>query len=207
MNSKLKIYITRHGQNLDNKNHILNGRRDLPLTDLGREQAHELAEKIKTEGISFNVIYSSPLIRALETAQIISTTIGGPEPISDELLIEREFGIMTGKTQADIEAFCSPNLYKAQGITYFTDPEGGETFPETMDRAGKLLEKISSKHKEGNILLVCHGDIGKIIYAKYYNLDWQTGLSEFHLGNCDLVLLSGDVSDEHHVFKIQQFNT
>lgn len=207
MNSKLKIYIARHGQNVDNKDNILNGCRDYPLTDLGREQAKELAEKIKESGIVFDYIYSSPLIRALETAVIISGTLGGPRPITEKLLLERDFGIMTGKTKSEIEVLCAPDLFKAQGITYFTDPEGGETFPETMDRAGKLLEKLSLKHKEGNILLVCHGDIGKIIYAKYYNLDWQTGLSEFHLGNCDLVLLSGDVSDEHHVFKIQQFNT
>jgi broad specificity phosphatase PhoE len=203
----LKIYITRHGQNVDNKDNILNGCRDYPLTDLGREQAKELAEKIKERGIYFNCIYSSPLIRALETAVIISGTLGGPKPISEDLLLERDFGIMTGKTKLEIQDLCAPDLYTAQGITYFTKPEGGETFPEAMDRAGKLLEKINSKHQDGNILLVCHGDIGKIIYAKYYNLDWKTGLSEFHFGNCDLVLLSGDVNDEHHVFKTQQFNT
>lgn len=68
----LKIYIARHGQNIDNKNGILNGHRDGALTDKGVEQAYEIANKIKESGLTFNFVYSSPLQRAFETAKIIS---------------------------------------------------------------------------------------------------------------------------------------
>ncbi len=203
----LKIFITRHGQNIDNLNGILNGHRDEPLSNKGIEQAHEVADKIKEENLHFDIVYSSPLQRAFETAKIISETNNFLAPQKEDLLIERDFGIMTGRKISDIESVCAPNIIKTDTITYFLNPEGAETFLEMMNRAQILLNKIRSMHKSGNILFVCHGDIGKMIYAKYYNLDWKTVLTQFHFGNCDLLLLSEDShSEEAHVFKIEQHN-
>lgn len=203
----LKIYLARHGQNTDNVAGILNGRRDKPLTEKGIEQAHEIANKTKEVGISFDIIHSSPLIRAFDTAKIISDTTESPEPKREPLLIERDFGIMTGKNISDIEKLCAPNIIKAEIITYFLNPEGAETFPDLMQRARILLDKIEAEHKEGNILLVTHGDIGKMIYAEYYKLDWRQVLTQFHFGNCDLLLMSRDsTADDAHVFKLLQYN-
>jgi broad specificity phosphatase PhoE len=71
-----------------------------------------------------------------------------------------------------------------------------------MTRAQKLLDKIQAENNSGNILLVTHGDIGKMIYAQYYNLNWEQILTQFHFGNCDLLLLSEDSpSDQSHIFK------
>lgn len=203
----LNIYIARHGQNIDNLNGILNGHRDEPLTEKGVEQAHEVADKIKEAGIIFDVVYSSPLVRAFETAKIISEIAHEPLPQKEDLLIERNFGIMTGKKISEIESLCAPDIIKTDTITYFLNPEGAETFPDMMDRAAVLLDKIKTIHESGNILLVCHGDIGKMIYAKYYNLEWETILTQFHFGNCDLLLLSKDSSaQDAHVFKLEQHN-
>ena len=71
----LKIYLARHGQDEDNSKGLLNGQRDTPLTSLGLEQARELATKIKEAGITFNKVYSSPLMRAYMTAQTITDLI------------------------------------------------------------------------------------------------------------------------------------
>lgn len=203
----LNIYITRHGQNTDNLAGILNGHRDHPLTEKGIEQANEVAQKIKETGITFDAVYSSPLIRAFDTADIISKTVGAPTPQVEPLLIERDFGVMTGKLIADIEKLCAPDILKTETITYFLSPEGAETFPDMMDRAGMLIKKIEAKHNDGNILLVAHGDIGKMIYAKYYGLDWKQVLTQFHFGNCDLLLMSQDSSPEAaHVLKVAQYN-
>lgn len=203
----LKIYVTRHGQNLDNQNGILNGHRDESLTGKGFAQAHEIAEKIKDAQLTFTTIYSSPLSRAFETAKIIHETIGSPAPQKEELLIERDFGVMTGKKVSEIEALCAPDIIKTGMITYFLKPDGAETFPDLMKRAGLLLEKINNNCTSGNVLLVCHGDIGKMIYAQYYNLNWETVLTQFHFGNCDLLLLSEDSpAEESHVFKLNQHN-
>ncbi|MBC7836182.1 histidine phosphatase family protein [Acetobacteraceae bacterium] len=203
----LKIYLARHGQNIDNVAGVLNGHRDEPLTEKGIEQAHEVADKTKEARISFDIVYSSPLVRAFETAKIIAETTKSPVPEIEPLLIERDFGIMTGKNITDIEKLCAPNIIKAEIITYFLDPEGAETFPDLMKRARVLLDKIQEQHETGDILLVTHGDVGKMIYTEYYKLDWKQVLTQFHFGNCDLLLLSEDSSaDESHVFKLLQHN-
>lgn len=64
------IYIARHGQNEDNVRGILNGHRNLPLTDLGRQQARQLARHIKDRELVFDAVYASPLGRAFETAAV-----------------------------------------------------------------------------------------------------------------------------------------
>ena len=111
------IYIARHGQNEDNVRGILNGHRDLPLTDLGRQQARRLARHIKDRELVFDAVYASPLGRAFETAAIVAAELELAEPIIHDDLIERDFGIMTGKPAADIEEICAPDIIKAENVT------------------------------------------------------------------------------------------
>ena len=85
------IYIVRHGQNEDNANGILNGHRDLPLTELGITQAKETAEMIKESDIHIDKIYSSPLQRAYQTGEAIANALNLDTPEKLELLIERDF--------------------------------------------------------------------------------------------------------------------
>lgn len=203
----LKIYLARHGQNEDNANGILNGHRDLPLTDKGIEQAEEVAAEIAAAKMSFSHIYASPLSRAFRTAEIISRGINGPKPEVEPLLIERDFGVMTGKETVHITELCAPDIIQADPITYFLSPEGAETFPDLVDRAHRLLRKIQGTHKDGSILLVTHGDFGKMVYAAYYNLPWREVLLQFHFGNSELILLSPESpADDAHVFTIEQHN-
>ena len=203
----LKIYITRHGQNEDNANGILNGHRDKPLTAKGIEQAQEVAHKIRENHLHFDTIYTSPLVRASKTAEIIADTIDGPKPIVEPDLIERDFGIMTGIENTRIEEMCGPDILKTEIITNFLSPEGAETFPDLLKRGRKPLKKIEGKHKDGSVLLVTHGDFGKMVYAAYYNLGCQEVLELFHFGNSELLLLSADSEPgEAHVFTIMQHN-
>lgn len=203
----LKIYLVRHGQDQDNIRGILNGHRDMPLTNKGIEQALEVASKIKQSNIKFDYIYTSPLKRAISTAEIISNTIHCSKPQLCQYLIERDFGIMTGERIENIEKMCAPNVIKTETITYFLNPEGAETFPNLVDRARKILNKIKTTHTEGEILLVTHGDIGKMIYAAYYELHWKEVLELFHFGNSEMLVLSPDTqAGEAHIFRIIQHN-
>lgn len=203
----LNIYLARHGQDEDNAKGILNGHRDMPLTLLGQKQAEELSQKIKDSGLSFIKIYSSPLQRAYATAQKISKKLNLPDPEIMGDLIERDFGIMTGELIENVEKMCAPDILQAEIITYFLSPDGAETFPILKERGQKILQQIFEKHKSGNILLVAHGDIGKMIYSAYYDLDWQEVLFKFHFGNSELLLLSKDSDPaDSHVFNTPQFN-
>jgi broad specificity phosphatase PhoE len=203
----LKIYIARHGQNEDNANGILNGHRDLPLTDLGVQQAHELADGILKAGYTFDAVYASPLLRAFKTGEIVAGALGMPTPIILKSLIERNFGVMSGKPIKDIEMLCAPDIIKTDTITYFLSPDGGETFPVLIERAKKALEQIKELHPEGSVLLATHGDFGKMLYAAYYDLPWEQILTQFHFGNCELLLLAEDMDPKQpHVIKIEQYN-
>ena len=203
-----KIYIVRHGQDQDNANGLLNGHRDTPLTLIGLEQANQIAQNIKDSNISFDKIYSSPLQRAYRTAEIITDTLNLPKPEKVNLLIERDYGVMAGQKISDIESLCPQDMIlKAQIITYFLEAEGAETFPQVQDRAREFLEFIQNHHTAESIILVTHGDLGKMLYAEYYNLDWQEVLQSFHFGNSEMLLLSTDSPPENtHIFNIKQYN-
>lgn len=198
----LRIYLARHGQDEDNARGILNGWRDTPLTALGREQAENLAARIKDKHITFETTYSSPLSRAYQTAQIITETLSIAKPIVMESIKERNFGVMTGTPLKDIEKTCTPEIIKTSEIVYFLSPEGAETFPDLIQRGKSVVKEVQDRHINGNILLVTHGDIGKMIYAAYYDLDWKKVLTMFHFGNSELLLLAQDSPPEDtHVFK------
>ncbi len=198
------IYIARHGQNEDNANGILNGHRDLPLTELGRDQAKELGEAINASGLSFDVVYSSPLLRAYETATIVTEIVNLPTPLVYDKIIERDFGVMSGQPASKIEELCAPDIIKTDTITYFLHPEGAETFDALVNRGKEVLRDMRSRHDGKKILLVCHGDIGKMIYAAATGKDWQDVLVNFHFGNGDLIETS--VQGDAHKIKLVQFN-
>lgn len=201
----VEIFIARHGQDEDNANGILNGRRNRPLTELGREQAVELAKGIAAMNIIFDTVYSSPLGRAHETANIVSKELGiQKDPLVIPDLIERDLGIMSGLPFSEIEPRCAPDIIQAGPVSYFLHPEGAETFPALVERGKKVLDYIRSLQSEGNVLLVCHGDIGKMLYAAASGRDWQDVLREFHFGNGDLIEVSPDGFT--HKIKLPQHN-
>ncbi len=203
----LNIYLARHGQNEDNAKGILNGHRDMPLTKVGYSQAEALAEGIKEAGLNFDAIYASPLRRAYDTGVIVANILGLPLPEVLQDLIERDFGVMTGVPASEIEARCAPEIIKTETVTYFLSPEGAETFPDLLKRAKDVLAEIGSRHKDGSILLVTHGDFGKMLYACYYNLPWMEILTMFHFGNSELLLLAPDSrAEDAHVIRIEQHN-
>ena len=203
----LNIYLTRHGQDESNSNGFLNGRIDTPLTNLGIRQAQNLASKIKKLNIKFDVVYCSPLARSLKTAQIITGICGLKRPKQNQLLIERDFGFMSGKKVDDISRLCSPHILKTKTCTYFLNAPGSESFPELILRARKFLDYIEKKHISGDILLVTHGDIGKMLFASYYHVYWKKALELFHFGNTELILLSNKLSGVwSKIIKARQYN-
>ena len=201
------IYIARHGQNEDNAEGILNGHRDKPLTDIGVAQAHELAKGMKAQGVQIDHVYSSPLSRAYTTARIVSSTLNLPTPKIHDLLIERDFGVMTGKKASDIKNLCGSDVIETNTITYFLSPDGAETFPELVGRAKRLTLELAENHRDESLLLVTHGDFGKMIYAAFYQLTWKEVLTKFHFGNCELLVLEmGADTDKPHIITIDQHN-
>lgn len=201
----VEIFVARHGQNIDNVNGILNGHRDLPLTEIGIQQAHDLAEGIQASGITFDAVYSSPLSRAQETAKIVCKTLDIESlPIILPELIERDFGLGTGRPIKEAVEEAGANVIKTDGVTYVIDFEGGESFPRLLERAHRAIERVRKLQQEGNALLVCHGDIGKMVYAAATGKPWEDVLRDFHFGNGDLIEVNSN--DGTHKVRLPQYN-
>ena len=87
------IYIIRHGQTEQNRRGLIQGQGDYPLNDTGEQQARDARDLLKRMGISFAKIYSSPLERAMRTAELVAPGV----PIEfDGRLIEMDYGPYEG---------------------------------------------------------------------------------------------------------------
>lgn len=143
------IYLVRHGQTAMNRKKVLQGRSDLPLNEDGRKEAEEAGRRLKKAGIVFDRVYSSPLIRARETAGLITDA----PLITDERLIEMDYGPYEGM---DL-------MHPAPEVmAFFSDfaghpaPEGMEALQDVVRRLGDFLEEIRAEAVEKTILLSTH---------------------------------------------------
>ncbi len=167
------IYIIRHGQTELNITNVLQGRSNHPLNETGIRQAEEAAERLKD--ISFDVVYSSPLIRAVRTAEIIVPDL---KPIIDERLIEMEYGPYEGMGLREL----APEV-----LTFFRDfihnpaPEGMEPLSSVVQRAGSFLEDRC--RTDGNILISTHAIAMKGI-LEYLTPDSNGSYWSHPIGNC-----------------------
>jgi broad specificity phosphatase PhoE len=185
-----KIYLARHGQDQDNAAGLLNGRRNTPLTPKGLQQAEELAKKVA--GLQIDYIYTSPLIRAVQTGHACWKELGlpGDRLIIHQDLIERDFGVLTGRPKTDIPKL-GRNILETDHTTYFLEAEGAEDFPAVYRRAERVLEQILAQHPEDNVLITCHGDVGNMVRAAYYCIEWIDALvNHGRFMNCDVFELS-----------------
>lgn len=180
------IFVVRHGQDTDNLYGILNGHRDNSLTDYGILQTNKVVEKLRF--LNIKEIYSSPLKRAKQTADIIADSLGITTVSIESKLIERDFGVLTGCRISDIPFF-SKEILITDKVNYFLDVEDSETFPQLYERASDLLKSFSNINN--NILFVTHGDIGKMLYASYYNIPWRDALmNTSYFENANIIELS-----------------
>ena len=181
-----RIFLVRHGQDLDNSRSLINGRRDTPLTELGRTQALAVAEQLRTEVISY--VYTSPLQRARQTASIISERLGIAEVHVESDLIERDYGVLTGRSPADIPAYAS-NMFVLNDFRYVIDSPGVEDYTHLWTRAGHALRRIQNRHIGEGVLIVAHNEVIKMMRANFFGKSWEDELRLPPVDNCELVAL------------------
>ncbi len=181
----MSIYLVRHGQDEDNAANILNGRRDTPLTVLGVEQAKETASFFAGKRIIR--IYSSPLLRALQTAEIIAKAVGIKDVLIENDLIERDYGVLTGKMRSQIPKYSTDNV-EVDGVVYFLNAPKAETFSATYGRAEKFLSRIDN-FLVGDVVIVAHRDICIMLRAAHCNWGWEKGLANANMENAGVIKL------------------
>src|SRR5690606_4727449 len=123
----------------------IQGMTDIPLNETGRQQARETGRRLA--GRRFDGIYTSPLARARETAQIIADELGMPAPQPLDALVERDYGDAEGLTFAEIE-----RRYPDRDTV-----PGQETRAAVAARVIPALHALAGRHPGESILVVSHG--------------------------------------------------
>jgi broad specificity phosphatase PhoE len=139
----------RHGATDWNRQGLFQGRTDIPLSDDGIAQAHAAARCLLS--VPLDHIVSSPLIRAVKTAEIIAAA--SSKPVTVDGIIECDFGGLEGKSIRRAMA--------EHGITAMEElvsilPSGGEAWANVSARSLRCVSKWLDNYPQGNILFVCH---------------------------------------------------
>lgn len=141
------FFLVRHGETDWNLVGRIQGSTDIPLNETGRAQAQATGEKM--QGRRWDVIISSPLSRAMETASIIAKAVGLPEPTPIADIVERHYGEAEGMTGPELEAFY-PND---------TPVPGRETREAVKERVISALHSIAKENLGKNVIVVAHGGV------------------------------------------------
>lgn len=185
----MEIYIVRHGQTLWNQGKRLQGSTDIELNDNGRDLAIKTGIALKNTRI--DVIYSSPLKRAYETASLIRGD-RDIDIITDERIRELSFGHFEGQNFSE--------LIKDEGLTFryfFKHPhlykpaDDGESLEHLIERAGSFMHEVIEPLEKNceRVMIVAHGALNKAImsYIKKHSTEyfWSGGLQE----NCNVIIV------------------
>ena len=146
-----KFYFLRHGQTDWNLEGRCQGHSDITLNDTGIKQAKKAVNLLN--GVDIDLIISSPLLRALQSASIISEAINKPLHI-DSQTKERSFGSFEGEITYKIKE--AHNISKEESITNIL-PENAEQWHETLERSNAAINKNLNKYGDKTLLFVSHG--------------------------------------------------
>lgn len=143
----------RHGESIGNAQSRWQGQSDYPLTDRGRAQARALAERWRAEEVTFDLVISSPLVRARETAEIVAAAVNAKIEF-DPVLLERHIGEMEGLTAEEVRKRPQPPY-----VTPY-DSIGGEGEGDwaLFLRAGQALHRLL-RRRAASYLIVSHGGL------------------------------------------------
>lgn len=173
------LYIIRHGKTEMNAKMLMQGRSDHPLNEAGIAQAEEAAERFAEMGVRIDKVYTSPLVRALQTAKKIAPDA---ELTVDERLIEMDYGPYEGMDLMNP----APEV-----IDFFMDfvnvpaPEGMEPLPAIVKRLGNFLEEIAMEAESKNILISTHA-IAMKGALEYMTPESKGSYWAKNIGNCDI---------------------
>ena len=148
------ISTIRHGLTELNRDKRVGGHTDVPLLEVGRQQAQ--AARAEFAGTPYDLVISSPLQRAIETATIVTALQPG-ELVIEPLCTERFFGQMEGLTRPQVEQRFPQVVYlQIDQIGYSLNPPGGESYETLRRRAEQFLDKVLSKFGGHRLVISSH---------------------------------------------------
>jgi len=180
-----RLYIIRHGETEWNSQHRAQSYTDIPLSDVGRQQAQCTAERLKD--VNFDIAYSSDLSRAKETAEII---LGKRNIQVNTLRSLREYdkGVFEG-LHRDEYSLKYPDQYQASLIKDLDfAPESGESVRQVHDRISEFGTFLTYEHPNEDILIAGHGGSLRALVVHLLSLSLETTW-KLATSNCSLTII------------------
>ena len=152
---KTDIYFIRHGETDWNRQARMQGHADVPLNDLGRQQAEQVASAMAS--YQLDAIYSSDLSRAWDTAIAIAQHHPQLQVQAGSLWRERDYGKFQGMTLPEVEAINPHAAQQWRSRVADFAPDGGENLLQFQARIATQLQSVAQQHAGQHIAIVCHG--------------------------------------------------
>jgi 2,3-bisphosphoglycerate-dependent phosphoglycerate mutase len=176
------LVLVRHGQSVWNLENRFTGETDVELTAKGRMEACVAGDKLR--GLNFSHAFTSLLVRAIETLELILSRTGQTDcPVSrDHALNERNYGRLQGLNKAEVARQYGDALVAEWRRSYSVRPPGGESLADTAARVLPYYHSaIEPMLLEGNdVLIVAHGNSLRALMM------WLEGISEESIAEVDL---------------------
>jgi broad specificity phosphatase PhoE len=208
----VRLVFVRHAESVGNAEHRLQGHADFPLSDLGRTQAERLFIQFKSERFEPTHVYSSPLKRVAETAQIVSREWPVEVSYSDDLK-EHNIGVFSGLTWGEAEA-TYPQMALALGKSRdWGMVEGAESLEDIRRRAERAVsDLIEGRGREDVVVAFAHGGIILRMLAVVLGTDrvWRppllnTTLFDFTLDSANWHLRDFTLNNGDNTWRINRF--
>ncbi len=182
LDSTTRILAIRHGETAWNRATRIQGHIDIPLNEMGLLQASRVAAALEHETI--DVIYSSDLTRARQTAEAVAQATGAPLKLDAELR-ERAFGSFEGLTYDEITARWPEQAERWRRRDLSFAAEGGETIPDFYARCVGAVLRLAQAHPGQTLVIVAHGGVMDCLYRAGSRLPLEAPRS-WTLGNATI---------------------
>ncbi|MBL8348639.1 MAG: histidine phosphatase family protein [Rubrivivax sp.] len=178
-----RLVVLRHGETAWNAAQRIQGSVDEPLNEHGRWQAERLGTALRGEGLTR--IYSSDLLRARATAEVLALATGLTEVRLEVALRERAFGTFEGLTYAEVEQRWPDDLRRWRTREPGFAPGGGETPEAFYARCVPCAAEIAARHPGETVALVAHGGVLDCLYRAATGAPMQAPRT-WQLGNASI---------------------
>ena len=169
----MKLNVVRHGETIWNVENRVQGISDIPLTDKGRLDATLQKDFVKS--LDIDVVISSPLDRAIETAKILTDN---SLPINtDDRIKERDWGLNEGANIDDVDR------WDCWDVILNTKVQNIESIQDFMYRVSSFLEDIKIRYKDKKVLLVTHSAVIRVIHYLLGTIPEDGNLSRINIPN------------------------
>jgi len=156
------LVLVRHGESEWNKKNLFTGWRDVGLTEKGIAEARAAGRKLKAQGLRFDVAFTSALVRAQKTLDLVLEELGQQNipPVKDQALNERDYGDLAGLNKDDARKKWGEEQVHIWRRSYDVAPPGGESLKDTAARVlPYYIQEILPRVLRGdNVIVAAHGN-------------------------------------------------